>query len=203
MNDRIAKTGLKLCVIYLFAFYILKFFFPQILVQTIASPTLIRLGEVIGTWIGFEYLVRLLASFITFYLFACASCGNFKLHKWQFEAIVIGAVANNLVFDFAASLYTHTSISIMLLLALACKGKMGYTVISFVLHGYLSLFLLSIRGFETVILYLNPVSGLLMNLEVDVWLVLLGIIHNIKEKKLWEFMHPPTSTNTPTDSPRM
>lgn len=190
MNDRIAKTGLKLCVIYLFAFYILKFFFPQILVQTIASPTLIRLGEFISIWIGFEYLVRLATNFITFYLFSCASCGNFKLCKWQFAVIAIGAVTNNTVFDFVPSLYTHTSISIMLLLALACKGKLAYTVTTFVVHGYLSLFLLSIRGFETVIQYFTPVSGLLMNLEVDIWLILFGIIHYIKEKNYGSLRAP-------------
>ena len=183
MNDKVAKTMLYLCSGFLFAFYIIKFFFPSLLLQTISSPTLIALGEFISIWKGFEYIVTSITLFITFYLFACASCGRIKLKWWQI-IIILGFVAiESLVFDFLPNLYTHTSISLMLILALICKGKLLNTTISFVLHGYLSNFLTSIRGFETVIMYINPISGLLINLEGLLWLLLLAIIFYIKEQK--------------------
>lgn len=182
MNYRIAKTMLCLCSGFLFAFYIIKFFFPTILLQTISSPTLIALGDFISIWKGFEYIITSITLFVTIYLFSVASCGNFKLKWWQLLSLLGVVVIENLVFDFLPSLYTHTSISVMFVSALICKGKLLNTTISFVLHGYLSNFLTSIKGFETVIMYINPISGLLINLEGIFWLLLLAIIFYIKEQ---------------------
>jgi hypothetical protein len=69
----------------------------------------------------------------------------------------------------------------MLLSAVVAKGNLKYATISFVLHGYLSQFLLSIRGFETITLYFNAISGFLINLEGFVWLALLAIMFYLKE----------------------
>ena len=183
MNDKIAKTILYLCIGYLSVFYVLKFFFPELLIQVIASPTLIRLGEFIGTWIGFEYIVRIISNFIVFYLFACASTAKFKFEYWKLLIILGFSILNNVVSDLLPELYTHTCISIMLITALICNAKLNYVVISFVLHGYLSQFLAKIRGFETIFVYINAVSGILLNLEVDVWLLLLTIIFYFKENE--------------------
>jgi hypothetical protein len=182
MNYKIAKTMLGLCVGYLAIFYVLKFFFPELLIQVIASPTLIRLGEFIGVWVGFEYFLRMLSNYIVFYLFGCASSGNFKLRKWNFAIIFLFVVLCTLVLDYLPELYTHTSICLMFITALICKGKLVYATISFTIHGYLSQFLASIKGFHTITHYFTPVSGLLINLEVDVWMILLAIIFNLKEK---------------------
>jgi hypothetical protein len=183
MNDKIAKTMLYLCIGYLSVFYVLKFFFPELLIQVISSPALIRLGEFIGIWVGFEYIVRIISNFIVFYLFACASCGKFKFEYWKLLIILGFAIANNIVSDLLPELYTHTCISFMLITALICNAKLDYVVISFVVHGYLSQFLAKIRGFETIFVYINAVSGILLNLEVDVWLLLLTIIFYFKENK--------------------
>lgn len=174
---------LCLCIGYLVVFYILKFFFPELLIQVIASPTLIRLGEFISIWVGFEYIVRMLSNFVVFYLFACASSGKFKFKLWNYGIILLFVIICTLVLDFLPDLYTHTSICLMFITAVICKGKLVYATISFTIHGYLSQFLLSIRGFETIYHCLTPVSGLLINLEGFVWLSLLGIIFYFKENK--------------------
>ena len=191
MNYRIAKTMLGLCILYLVGFYILKFAFPEILIQTITHPTLLRLGEFIKLWIGFEYIIQLLTSFLTFYLFACASSGKFKYSKRQLVILSIIVVACNLVFYLLPEIYTHTTISAMFILACAVNGKLQYTTISFVIHGYLSQFLLAIRGFETIVTRLTAVSGILLTSEVFVWLSLLSLIFYMKENKKWDFMHRP------------
>ena len=183
MNYKIAKTMLGLCVGYLLVFYVLKFFFPELLLQVIASPTLIRLGEFISIWVGFEYIVMSITLYITYYLFACASSGKFKF-GWKFHLIIgIAIVISHIFADFLPELYTHTTTSIMLILSVLAKGNIKYTTISFVIHGYMSQFLLAIRGFETVLVYVNAVSGILFNLEVDVWLILLSTVFYFKENK--------------------
>lgn len=172
---------LGLCIGYLVVFYILKFFFPELLIQVIASPALIRLGEFISIWVGFEYIVSGITLYITFYLFACASSGIFK-HRWWKHLMILGfVIVESIIFDFLPELYTHTSISLMLITALVCKGNLSYTVISFTIHGYLSQFLASIRGFETIFTYINAVSGILLNLEAFVWLISLSIMFYLKE----------------------
>lgn len=183
MNYRIAKTMLVLCILYLGGFYILKFAFPEILIQTITHPTLLRLGEFIKLWIGFEYIIQLLTSFLTFYLFACASSAKFKYSKWQWVILSIIVVACNLVFYLLPEIYTHTCIALMFISASFLDGKLPYATISFTIHGYLSQFLLSIRGFETIMMYFNAVSGILINSEGFIWLILLAIIFYIKENK--------------------
>lgn len=183
MNDKIAKTMLGLCIGYLSVFYVLKFFFPELLIQVIASPALIRLGEFIGIWVGFEYIVMSITLYATYYLFASASSGNFKF-SWKFHLIIGGCIiVSHLVAELLPELYTHTTTAIMLMLAIFAKGNLKYTVITFTIHGYLTQFLLAIRGFETIVLNFNPVSGILINLEVDVWLILLAIIFYLKEKQ--------------------
>ena len=85
------------------------------------------------------------------------------------------------------NLYTHTAISMMLILATIFKGKLAYTTISFVIHGYLSQFLFSIRGFETILLNYNLVSGIALMVECYVWLIILALFFNLKEKNNGEF----------------
>lgn len=183
MNYKVAKTMLILCIVYLVGFYILKFFFPELLLQTITSPILIKFGEFINSWIGYTYIFRSITTFITFYLFYCASSGSFKLNLLSFVVFIVLITINNLVLDFLPELYTHTSIVSMFVCAVISKGKLIYATIAFGIHGYLSQFLLSIRGFETIIIYINSLSGFVIGLEVQVWLILLAIIFNIKENK--------------------
>ena len=189
MNYKIAKTMLSLCVVYLIGFYILKFFFPELLLQTITSPTILKLGEFINSWIAYEYIIGVLCSFITLYLFSCASSGSFKLNKISLIVICICTLLITLVLDFLPELYTHTTIVLMFVCALSKKGNLLYTTISFAIHGYLSQFLTSIRGFETIIVQVSKIgtlSGLIISLEGYVWLVLLSLIFYFKENKKYE-----------------
>lgn len=186
MNYKIAKTMLILCIVYLLSFYILKFAFPNILLQAITSPTILKLGEFINrfSWLG--YIIRFFTSFLTFYLFCCASCGRFKFKWLELLFITIFVVITNLVCYFLPSLYTHTSIALMFLSAFCCKGKLSYSAISFTIHGYLSCFLTEIRGFETILVKvteLGVLSWIILSFEVYIWLSLLAIIFYFKESK--------------------
>lgn len=183
MNYKVAKTMLVLCVVYLVGFYVLKFFFPEVLLQTITNPTIIRFGEVMNEYKILEYVFRLTSNYVVFYLFACASSGKFKFDLWQYLTLIGFVIIATIFIEFLPNLYTHTSIVLMFLSALICKGNLLYATISFTIHGYLSQFLGAIRGFETVMIYFNAISGFLIATEGYVWLLLLAIIFNIKENK--------------------
>ena len=187
MNYKIAKTMLVLCVVYLIGFYVLKFIFPELLLLSITSPIMIRLGEFFSnSWVGFSHILKVLTSLWTYCIFVCASTGRFKRTRFEMVSIIIAVAIGKVVIELFPELYTHTSISIMLSLALLCKGRLSYTVVSFVLHGYLSQFLLSIRGVETVIVLIaktGVVGSLVMGIEMYVWLILLSLLFYFKEKK--------------------
>ena len=186
MNYKVAKTMLVLCVVYLIGFYVLKFAFPELLLQTITSPTMLKFGEFVETWIGYQYILFSICNIISFYLFVSASCGNFKAKKKKVISVLVAVVVNYTISEFLPELYTHTSISIMFLLALINNGSIFNTVITFVIHGYLSQFLLSIRGFETIITQassIGTISAVIMGTEIYVWLAMLCIIFYFKEKK--------------------
>jgi hypothetical protein len=147
---------------------------------------MLKLGAFLNKWIGFEYILTSITLFITLYLFLSSSRGKFHLTKLEFLVILIMVVIETLVCDFLPELYTHTSIVLMLALPALFKGNLKYTTITFTIHGYLSQFLLSIRGFETIavkVAELGLLGGLILSLEIYVWLILLAIIFYFKEKK--------------------
>lgn len=183
MNYKVAKTMLILCVVYLLGFYILKFIFPELLLQAITSETVLKLGEFINSSKIIEIAFKCVTIFITLYLFVCASKGKFALTGLEYVYILVGTAFTELTALFLPQFYTHFSISVMFLLALLCKGKLLNATVSFIIHGFLSQLLLSIRGFETVLTKINTISGLLLTTEAFVWLVVLTIIFKIKEKE--------------------
>ena len=183
MNYKIAKTMLILCVVYLVGFYILKFILPSVLLQTITNPTILRLGEFMSKYKIFELIFKTLSSFIVIFLFTCASCGKFKFTCLEIVYIACGTIACRIVAVFVPTFYTHTSTAMMFIVAMLCKGKLSYATISFTIHGYLSMFLFEIKGFESVVLFINNISGFMLALEGYFWLILLATLFNIKENK--------------------
>ena len=183
MNIKIAKTMLILCIIYIIGFYILKFIFPETLLLVVTDPNILAFGEFIESWTGYYHIYQVLSSLLTFYLFVCAARGSFKLKWYEFLYLLAAVVICKLVAMFAPDFYTHTSTSCMLLLAVLCKGKLLYSTLSFTIHGFLSQFLFSIRGFETIITKINVASGFVMSIECFIWLTLLGLLFYLKEKK--------------------
>lgn len=181
MNKRIAKTLLILCIAYIIGYYILKFVFPEQLLLVVTDPNIIKLGKFVESNIIIENIFRVLTSFITYYLFSCACTGRFKFKWYEFLIILAFSIISRLCTIYLPNLYTHTATSIMLLLPTILKGKLLYTSISFVLHGYLTQFLLQIRGFETIILQYNLISGIALMVECYVWLVILALFFNLKE----------------------
>lgn len=183
MNKKIATTLLILCIAYIVGYYILKFVFPEKLLLVATDPNILRLGEFVQSNVIIENTFRIMTSFITYYLFSCACTGRFKFKWYEFIIILVFSVISRLCTIYFPNLYTHTATSIMLLLPTILRGKLLYTSISFILHGYLTQFLLEIRGFETIILQYNLVSGIVLMIEGFVWLIILTILFYLKENK--------------------
>ena len=146
-------------------------------------PNSLKFGEFLQSWIGYLHTAQMLSSILTYYLFICACRGSFKLKWYEFLYILGATVICKLVNTYIPEFYVHTSTCCMLFLGYLCKGKLLYVVTSFTIHGYLSQLLFKIRGFETVITQINYASALVLSIEGWVWLVLLGLVFYLKEKK--------------------
>lgn len=183
MNKKIAKTLLILCITYMLGYYILKFIFPEQLLLVVTDTNVISIGQFIDSNIVYRYILTALSTLITLMLFVCASSGRFKFKWYEILYVILGMIACELCAEFIPELYTHTSISIMFILATLCKGKLLSTTLSFVIHGYLSQFLFCIRGFETIIQTYTTITGIALMIECYMWLFVLALYFNIKEKK--------------------
>lgn len=187
MNKRIAKTLLILCIAYIVGYYILKFIFPEQLVLVVTDSNIIALGKFVESNIIIENIFKIFSTSITYYFFSCACTGRFKFKWYEFLIILGFSIISRLCNMYLPNLYTHTTTSIMLLLPVLFKGKLSYTTFSFIIHGYLSQFLFSFRGFETILLKYNLVSGIALMIECYVWLIILALFFNLKENKNGRF----------------
>ena len=183
MNIKIAKTMLALCIVYILGFYVLKFIFPEYLLLTITDPNILTVGKFIESSVVCVEIYYFITRFITYYLFASASKGSFRLNWLQLVYILVAVALDGLISWFLPDLAVHTSISLMFLTALLCKGKFAYTTIAFIIHGFLSQFMFSIRGFETIFYTANIASYFVLSIECFVWMIIVGLIFYLKEKK--------------------
>lgn len=179
----IARTLLALCIIYMIGFYILKFIFPEYLLLAITDENVLKAGAFIESNETYILIHKLLSTFITLYLFACASKGSFALRKRDF-IYIIGAVAlSKIASSYLPNFYVHISTSCMFLVAWLCGGKISYTTITFVVHGFMSQMLFDIRGFGSIIFKINSASAIVLSLEGWVWLILFGLVFYLMERK--------------------
>lgn len=183
MNIKIAKTLLILSLVYMIAFYIIKFIFPEVLLLQITDPNVLSFGNFIESWEGYTHIYYCLSTFLTFYLFCCASCVRFKFKWYEFMYMLGAVVLSRIVATFLPSLYVHYSTSIMFILAMLCKGKLTRATITFTIHGFLSQFLFSIRGYETIVGKINIASCIALSIECYMWLLVLSLLFYLKEKK--------------------
>ena len=179
----IARTLLVLCIVYMIGFYVLKYIFPEYLLLAITDENVLKVGTFIESNEAYILIHKLLSSLVTFYLFACASKGSFSLRKRDMFYIICAVVICKLASSYLPNLYVHISTSCMFLVAWLCKGKIGYTTITFVTHGFLSQMLFDIRGFGSIVYKINTASAIVLSLECWIWLILFGLLFYLVERK--------------------
>lgn len=182
MNIKVARTLLILCIVYIVGFYILKFVFPEKLILVITDPNILQFGKFIESNAVYLEIYYILSTYLTFYLFASASSGRFKKKWYELIIIAVAVTINELVSIYMPNLMVQTSTSLMLLVALLCKGNLLYTTITFIIHGYLSQFLFQIRGFDTIIYETNVATSFVLSSEGYIWLVICGLVLFLTEQ---------------------
>lgn len=183
MNRKVFITLLILVCSYLVAYYILKFAFPEKFLLCLTGTGLLKFGEFLQTHRVINEIISNLMTILTFYLFACACSSKLRLSWKETIFVVLLAIGTNYSYVLIPEYSVHVSTTAMLLCATICRGNLLKTTITFGVYGTVQLFLLKIRGVETILPKINQASVYALGLESIVVLLLFYIIFNFKKKE--------------------
>lgn len=172
MTKKVIKTMLILVVCYLFAWYILKIFFPDLFLLQINNERLIAIGEFIDTHFWLDKLLGLVMSYITYSLYLGALC-EFKYLNLKQSLIVIGVYIGGVIVQYLDfTLVTYYNILSMIILPAIFNCDSKRLALVFSAHFVCQWLSLAIRQLSTKVLSFNSMTCLIMSLECYFWLLL-------------------------------
>jgi hypothetical protein len=191
MNRKVFSSMLTLCVAFLLACYVLKFFFPEKFVLFIENEQLLKIGTFVDTHQFVRYICATFTSFITYWLFMC-TCKQSWYLDWKECLIVLSFILSARLINFVDSnIASHVSIATFFIIPLICKFNLKIATIVYTVHGLSQVLSLGIRNLPMYMTHINYVSILLCGLETYLWLCLFYILFNYskgKESKLWDWI---------------
>ncbi len=177
---------MTLCVIYLCAFYVLKFFIPDQLVLSIENERLILIGNYIDSHLWVKYLFGTLTSFVIYWLYLCAVCKRWYLNIVQSIIVLIIIGLSNVFSQIDANLYSALSYTSFIILPLLFGAKLKEVAIVYTVHIFSQTLTLSIRNLPIYMTNINVLTIFIVGIESYIWLILFYIYYNYKEKRLWD-----------------
>ena len=182
MNKKVIKAMLVLVVVFLVGLYVLKIFFPEQFVMAIENEKLIMIGNYIDSHTWAYYLFGIVTSFITYWLYFCATLKKWYLNWWQ-TLIVFAVIGLSILINFySVTLSGVFTIVAMLILPILFKGDSKYTLIVFSTHYIAQALTLLIRDLPMYMDNINSVTFTLITLEMYFWLLLFYVYPHIKKE---------------------
>ena len=182
MNKKVVKAMLALVVIFLVGLYILKIFIPDKFVMVIENERLVEIGNYIDSHKWAYYLFGIVTSFITYWLYFCATIKKWYLNWWQ-VLVVFAIIGGSIGLSFYNSaLSSAFTIVCMVIVPLLFRGDAKYTLIVFATHSAAQNLTLAIRNLPLYIASFNSLVFFLLTLEMYFWLLLFYIYPHIKEE---------------------
>ena len=182
MNKKVLKTMIALVVIFLAGLYVLKIFFPQEFVLAISNDKIIEAGNYIDSHKWLYYPFCILTSFITYYLYTCATTRQWKLKWWQC-LLILGVIGASIGLQYVdMNIYTALSYSSFVFIPVICGAKSKEIAICYCVHLYGQSLTLSIRNLPIYIQFYNTLFALFITFEMYLWLFLLYMIYNYKKE---------------------
>ena len=181
MNKKVVKAMLALVVIFLVGLYILKIFIPDKFVMVIENEKLVEIGNYIDSHKWAYYLFGIISSFITYWLYFCATMKKWYLNWWQI-LIVFAIIGGSIGLSFYnTTLMSAFTIIAMLVVPLLFKGDAKYTLVVFSTHYLAQTLTLQIRNLPLYMTAINSITLHLVGIESLFWLLLFYIYPHIKE----------------------
>ena len=183
MNKKVFISMLTLCVVFLVGLYIAKIFFPQEFVMAVSNNAIIKIGNIIDKNKVVYYIYHILISILTYSLYLCAIQHKLFLN-WKELLVILAVIGGNIGISFYDKTFsTYYGIIAMVILPRLFKGDMQYMPIVFCVHSMSQLLSLKIRDLPMYMVQSNSIMFLVLTIDMYLWLALLYIIGNYKNKE--------------------
>ena len=183
MNKKVFISMLVLTISFLVGLYVLKIFFPAEFMMSIQNEQIIKIGTYIDNHLWLRYLCAGITSFITYYLYCCASSHRLYL-KWYETLYIVGVVVGcRLINFYDPTMATVISTVSFIFLPALTKGDLKTSAIVYTTHGIAQGLSLTIRSLPIYLVSVNYVTTLFMVGEMYLWLLLFYIVFNYKKKE--------------------
>ena len=183
MYKKILRTMIALVIIFLLSLYILKIFFPEQFTIVVQNENIIQIGKYIDNNLWAYYISGIITSFITYWLYLCASCNKWYLN-WKEIILVIIAIALTMISSsIDNNLYIAITYISFILLPFIFKADFKSTTIMFSIHLLSQFLTLSIRDLTAYIVDSNSLVILVSTFDCYLWLLLGYLYFNLIKKE--------------------
>ena len=180
--DNLWLMGLILSGGILGVVYILKFFFPEFVIEVAQIDSIVDIGHYIDTHKWAWYLASVIISFVSSYFYCCACCGKYKLTIKETIIAFSSCIALLIIKELLPNQYTVLNLINMVLLPLIFNGSFKYTVICFSSLNLLQTITLEIRNLMTMVADYNFATLTILTIDYYILAVLLYLTFNYKKE---------------------
>lgn len=194
MNKRVLRTMIILCWVFLVAYAILKLV-PQLadkFVIVVNNERIISAGRFIDSHIWLQQIIYGLTTLLTYHFYLCACTKKWHLSWKQYIVLCVIIAITNTIKYYLPDYALIINMLIMIIYPFALKGDYRTFVIIFATHFIGQILLGFIRSEPLNQITYNTINGLIMCLDMYVWLLLYYLYSNLyKEKKFMGNLAPP------------
>lgn len=191
MNRKVLKVMIALVVIFLCALYVAKIFFPEQFAMSIQNQTLVNIGTYIDTHAWSYFITQFAIGCLFDYMYFGAVCKKYKLHWSLFIIIVLYNIGFSTFYTFGsaelimnmANIVVAISSCYMILVPMFYTKELKPLSIAYCVNAVAQLLSLNIRGISLLMTNANSLIMILMSFECYLWMFLLLMLFNYKNKK--------------------
>lgn len=180
--DNIWLMGIILASALILGIYILKIFFPNLVIETAQVDSITRIGHYIDTHKWAWYLVSGILLFFIYWFYTCACCRKKSLKIKGIIVIMIVIVIGTLIKRFLPNQYTSFNISTMIILPCIFSGDLKATTICFTTTNFLQTITLEIRNLALQISDFNFATLIILMIDYYIMIFLLYCVFNYKKE---------------------
>lgn len=172
-----------LVIVFLVGLYFLKIAFPSEFVMVITNPQLIMIGNYVDTHLWLHICLGIITSFITYWLYLCATTRKWYLNWIEIIIVVCICVLTQVLFYWVdVTLASTLSLCAMICLPIISKAKLTDVAMVFTVHSVAQVMSIKIRGLAMLLTDTNYATIFLMGIESYFWLLLFYLYFNLKGK---------------------
>ena len=176
MNKKVWITVLSLLISSLIAYNVIALFYPEQFIMCLTDTTILKMGNFIEKNVYIYWIVSVLMTGATYYLWSVIANRTFKLGIVQIITIPILIVLTYGIAHLVPELTLTNNIAMMLIIFIVSKEKYDKYLIFYIIHMFSQYLILFVRGYNEALPLMNFGSNICMYLESFVMSITFCII---------------------------